>query len=215
MTQRDGTDTWLDAVYRAKDRAALEEAYNRWADTYDADLIKTGYLHQSVIVGLVCRHITRKDAAILDAGVGTGAIGSVLNLMGYNNLSGIDMSDGMLAKARARKCYSDLRNGVLGERLDFVDRSFDAIVSTGTFTEGHAPASALDELVRLLEKDGLMLFTISSAVWEEQGFRTKLESFVKSGVLERVEVTPLYQPMPYSEAEAHVTTRAYVFRKLT
>jgi predicted TPR repeat methyltransferase len=215
MTQRDGTDQWLDAVYRAKDRASLEDAYNRWSESYDADLVKTGYVHQAVIVGLVCRHVQRKDAAILDAGVGTGAIGAVLNLMGYNNLSGIDMSEGMLAKARERKCYSDLRHGVLGEKLDFVDRSFDAIISTGTFTEGHAPASALDELVRLLEKDGLLMFTVSSAVWEEQGFKAKLEGFVKSGSLVRVETTPLYQPMPYSETESHVTTRGYALRKLT
>jgi predicted TPR repeat methyltransferase len=215
MSQQGGTDQWLDAVYRAKDRLALEDTYNRWSETYDADLVKTGYLHQAVIVGLVCRHVPRKDAAILDAGVGTGAIGSILNVMGYNNLSGLDMSEGMLAKARARKCYADLRRAVLGEKLDFVDRSFDAILSTGTFTEGHAPASSLDELVRLLEKDGLLLFTVSSAVWDEQGFRAKLDGFVKQGVLERVDVTSLYQPMPYSEAEAHVTTRGYVFRKLS
>ena len=64
----------------------------------------------------MCR---RGAAAILDAGVGTGAIGNMLSLLGYNNLSGLDMSEGMLAQARARGCYIDLRRGVLGETLDF------------------------------------------------------------------------------------------------
>lgn len=214
MTSRETTDQWIDKVYRASDRDSLKATYDQWAQSYDADMLLTGYLHYAVLMGLVCRHVPRKDAAILDAGVGTGALGSLLNVLGYNNLTGIDMSEGMLAKARDRKCYADLRQAVLGEKLDFVDESFDAIISTGTFTEGHAPASAFDELVRMLETDGVMIFTIAAMVWEEKGFKAKLDGFVRAGVLKQLEVTQPYQPMPYSPAESHVTTRAYVYRKV-
>ena len=214
MASRENTDTWIDKAYRAADRATLTSTYDAWAASYDADMLLTGYLHYAVLTGLICRHVPRKDAAVLDAGVGTGALGSLLNLLGYNNLSGLDMSEGMLAKARDRKCYADLRQAVLGETLDYVDKSFDAIVSTGTFTEGHAPASAFDELVRLLEPGGVMIFTISTLVWVEKGFKDTLDGFVQSGVLKLIEVTPVYQPMPYSPAESHVTTRGYVFRKV-
>jgi predicted TPR repeat methyltransferase len=214
MTSRETTDQWIDKVYRATDRDSLKATYDQWAESYDADMLLTGYLHYAVLMGLVCRHVPRKDAAILDAGVGTGALGALLNVLGYNNLSGLDMSEGMLARATARKCYADLRQAVLGEHLDFVDESFDAIISTGTFTEGHAPALAFDELVRILETDGVMIFTISTMVWEEKGFKGKLDGFVRAGVLKLVEVTQPYQPMPYSSAESHVTTRAYVYRKV-
>jgi predicted TPR repeat methyltransferase len=214
VTSRETTDQWIDKVYRASDRDSLKATYDQWAQSYDADMLLTGYLHYAVLTGLVCRHAPRKDAAILDAGVGTGALGSLLNVLGYNNLSGLDMSAGMLAKARDRKCYADLRQAVLGEKLDFVDESFDAIISTGTFTEGHAPASAFDELVRMLETDGVMIFTIAAMVWEEKGFKAKLDGFVRAGVLKLVDVTQPYQPMPYSPAESHVTTRAYVYRKV-
>jgi SAM-dependent methyltransferase len=214
MTSREKTDAWIDTVYRAKDQAALKASYDTWAASYDADMVLTGYVHFAVLTGLVGRHVARKDAAILDAGVGTGALGSLLNLLGYNNLSGLDMSTGMLAQAAARNCYADLRQAVLGERLDYVDKSFDAIISTGTFTEGHAPASAFDELARLLEPNGVMIFTMAGMVWEEKGFKAKLDTLVKAGVLKAVDVTPAYQPMPYSPAESHVTTRAHVYRKL-
>jgi predicted TPR repeat methyltransferase len=208
------TDEWIDSVYRSSSRAALQSTYDQWAASYDSDMVLTGYVHYPVLTGLVCRYVPRKDATILDAGVGTGALGSLLNLLGYNNLSGIDMSDGMLAKAAERKCYSDLQRAVLGERLDYVDRSFDAIISTGTFTEGHAPATAFDELVRLLETGGVMIFTMAGMVWEEKGFKAKLMELVSSGALKLVEVTQPYQPMPYSPAESHITTRAYVYRKV-
>lgn len=205
------TDKWLEEVFQSKDRVGLEALYDRWADTYDADLHRVGYLHLAVITGLVCRHVQRRDAAILDAGVGTGAIGSLLNLLDYNNLSGIDMSEGMLKKAAVRKVYGDLRKGILGEALDFVDGSFDAIISTGTFTQGHAPASAFDELVRVLEPGGVLIFTMGSMVWDENGFRSKLENLPQ---LKVVETTPLYCPMPFSPAENGLTTRAHVYRKV-
>lgn len=211
---REATDRWLETVYDSTSREALQSLYDRWSETYDVDLHQVGYLHQPVITGLVCRHVPGRSAAILDAGVGTGAIGSLLNLLGYNNLTGVDMSEGMLAKAAVRKVYADLRKGVLGEPLDFVDRSFDAIISTGTFTDGHAPASAFDELVRLLEKGGVLMFTVGTVVWETQGFRNKLDFLVRQGSLALVESTPIYCPMPFSPAESGFTTRAHVYRKL-
>jgi SAM-dependent methyltransferase len=173
----------------------------------------TGYLHWPVIVSLVARHVPRLDAAILDAGVGTGHTGSLLSLIGYNNLHGIDMSEAMLERARARKCYSGLQLGVLGEPLDYVDKSFDCVISTGTFTTGHAPAGAFDELVRVLEPGGHLIFTCGTQVWEENGFRAKLDGLVQAGQVASVSTTPIYRPMPFSETESGFTARAHVYVK--
>lgn len=208
------TDHWLEQVYGAKERSDLNGIYDRWAETYDADLQQVGYLHAPVITGLVALHVPSREAAILDAGVGTGAIGNILSILGYNNLSGIDMSAGMLEKARERDCYVDLRRGVLGEALDFPDGAFDAILSTGTFTNGHAPASAFHELTRILEPGGFLLFTVGTVIWEEQGFRVVLDELVRAKKLVAVEKTPIYRPMPFSPREGDFTTRAHVYRKL-
>lgn len=207
------TDQWMEKVYAAQSDAALRGLYDGWAASYDADMQQVGYLHVPVITGLVARHVPSRAAAILDAGVGTGAIGSILSILGYNNLSGLDMSEGMLAQARTRGCYADLRQGVLGEKLDFPDGAFDGIISTGTFTNGHAPAAAFDELVRILEPGGVLMFTVGTAVWEEQGFLTKLDGFVARKVLHLVEQTPMYRPMPFSPLENGFTARAHVYRK--
>ena len=207
------TDQWLASVYHATDRATLQQTYDQWAATYDADLQQVGYLHPPVIIGLVARFVPRHDATILDAGVGTGAIGQVLSILGYNNLSGIDMSNGMLAAAKARGCYADLRQAVLGEELPFTDGAFDAIISTGTFTQGHAPASGFDELARILEPGGHIMFTVGTMVWEEQGFAAKLAELVARKILVGVDATPIYRPMPHSPLEGSLTTKAHVYRK--
>lgn len=214
MPSKQETDRWIEDVYHVKDRATLEQLYDSWAESYDADLQQVGYLHLPVIAGLVARHVPEKRHAILDAGVGTGAVGEVLALLGYGNLWGVDMSDGMLAKALARGCYSDLRKGVLGDQLNFESDVFDGIVSTGTFTKGHAPASALVELVRILKCGGVLMFTVGVSIWESQGFADVIGQLTSNGTLAMVETTQAYAPMPFSPAERGYLTKAHVYRKL-
>jgi predicted TPR repeat methyltransferase len=213
MPSKQETDRWIEGVYDAPDRNQLEKLYDTWAESYDADLQQVGYLHLPVIAGLVCRHLPDRDGAILDAGVGTGAIGAVLGLLGFQNLTGIDMSEGMLAKARARGCYQDLRKGTLGEPLDFASNQFDGIVSTGTFTKGHAPASALVELVRVLKPSGVLMFTVGVSIWESNGFADVIQRLCQGDAIIEIEVTPEYAPMPFSPAEGDYKTWVRVYRK--
>jgi predicted TPR repeat methyltransferase len=207
------SDAWLAGVYHAKTRSDLVHLYDGWAETYDADMQAIGYVHPAVISGLAGRYIQNKSDAVFDAGVGTGTVGNILAIMGYANLVGVDMSDGMLAKARARNIYTDLRNRVLGEAMDFADGSVAAIVSTGVFTSGHGPASAWDELVRITRKGGHLIFTVGTVVWLESGFEKKFEELCSKGLIEPVETTPVYHPMPFSPTESGFTTRAHVYRR--
>jgi predicted TPR repeat methyltransferase len=209
-----GVEEWLHKVYGAKDRDGLRDLYDQWADHYDADMLETGYLHYAVMAGLVARFVPARDAAILDAGVGTGAFGKVLSILGYSDLHGLDMSEAMLARAAARGVYAGLENGVLGEHISYSDQRFTAIISTGTFTKGHAPASAFVELARILKPDGVLLFTAGTHVWRDAGFEDALLALQHAGVMAPVEVSPIYHPMPHSKTESGFTTRAHVWRKV-
>jgi SAM-dependent methyltransferase len=204
-------DEWLGRVYSALGPQALASSYDAWAATYDLDMLSIGYANPAVAVGLVARHVRAPESRILDAGVGTGILGELLSIIGYRNLAGIDMSEGMLARARGRGVYGDLRNQVLGERLDFDDASFAAVVSFGVFTPGHAPAAAFDELVRITRPGGHLIFTVSTAAWRDGSFERKLRSLEEDGRLRAVESTDEYRPMPLSRTESTFTTRAYVF----
>ena len=208
------SDAWLEGVYHAKTQSDLIALYDGWAETYDADMQGIGYIHPAVIAGLVGRYVSNETDAIFDAGVGTGTVGNILAIMGYRNLIGVDMSDGMLARAKALKIYVDLRNRVLGEPLDFADGSMAAIVSTGVFTTGHGPANAWDELVRMTRRGGHLIFTVGTVVWLEAGFAQNFAELCGKGLIEPVETTPVYHPMPYSPTESGFTTWAHVYRRL-
>lgn len=200
----------LAEVYRSDSQTELSKTYDEWAANYDADMLSLGYAHPAVISGLTSRYVVDFTTPILDAGVGTGTIGTLLNILGYSNLHGLDMSQGMLASAKKRNVYTSLTQATLGETLDFESASFGAIVSTGTFTAGHAPASAFDELSRILKPGGTIIFTVAEPVWVNQGFAEKLASLT---ALKPLWATEPYAPMPFSKTESGLRACARVYQK--
>ena len=206
-------ETRLAQVYGATSASELSKTYDDWAACYDEDMLRTGYAHPAVICGLISRFVGDLAAPILDAGVGTGNVGQLLHTLGYSNLHGFDMSEGMLARARARGIYNGLHRGVLGEALDFNSSSHAAILSTGTFTTGHAPPSAFAELARILHLGGHLIFTVGEALWAEHGFGAALEKLCATGQLRPVWQSAPYHPMPYSSTESHFTTLALVYQR--
>jgi SAM-dependent methyltransferase len=203
----------LAEVYHAASQTDLAKTYDDWAASYDADMLATGYAHPAVICGLTSRYVSDTAAPILDAGVGTGNIGLLLSILGFTNLHGLDMSQGMLAMAKARGIYTSLHQGVLGAALDFPTNRFSCVLSTGTFTTGHAPASGFDELTRILKPEGILIFTVGEPVWKPAGFADKLESLCRAGSLAPVWQSAIYNPMPQSKTESSFEARVYVYQR--
>jgi SAM-dependent methyltransferase len=199
----------LDRVYGASDLADLEAAYDGWAKSYDEDVNQLGYLIRTVSTGYIGRYIP-PDASVLDAGAGTGLIGSYLKPMGYHRLSAIDLSDAMLQRARKRGCYQDCHRMVLGERLSFNDDSFDHGYAVGVFTEGHAPVSAFEELVRVIRPGGYFVFSIRDDVYQERGYKSRIDRLEQQGEWGIVDQSRVFQPYP--EAHPDVRTRVFVYQ---
>ena len=204
----------LEQAYAAKSNAELRAVYDAWAAQYDQDLQAFGYSYPPAIAGLVGRYVREREAPILDAGAGTGIVGEVLSILGYTRLTGIDLSDGMLAIARAKSVYAELKNQTLGERLDFADDSFAAVVSAGVLTTGHAPPSCLDELIRITRPGGHLIFTLSVPVYEEGGFGAKLDALSAAGWWRAIETTPPWCALPLAPSEDSAMARAHVFEVL-
>jgi SAM-dependent methyltransferase len=113
----------------------------------------------------------------------------------------------MLERARERGCYRELRQMMLDEPLDFPDDEFDACVSVGVFTEGHAPASAFDEIARVVRPGGQFLFTIREDVFFEGGFRDRQEELERASVWRLLKQSQRFQPFPQTEPDIF----SYVF----
>lgn len=92
---------------------------------------------------------------VLDAAVGTG-----LNLPAYPagvQVTGIDLSEGMLEEARKKHIAADLTLKVADlENLDFADNSFDAAASGFTLCVVADPVRALQEILRVTKPNALI-----------------------------------------------------------
>lgn len=185
----------LDGVYAAKGRDEVAALYDRWAESYDAEMMAAGYRHPSVCLALLARHLPRGAQPILDAGCGTGLMGQWMATVGYPVVEGLDLSTGMLAVARGKQVYARLHNLALGGDLPFADGAFAGVVSTGVFTTGHVGAEALTELVRICASGGALVMTVKDTVWEA-GFRAAIEAMTAEGRLALLEETPPYVSMP-------------------
>lgn len=196
-------------VYSAKDNQELAERYDQWAGDYDSDLTEDfDYRSPRIAAELFARYVPR-DARILDAGAGTGLVGETLTAMGYANLVAMDMSRGMLEEARKKNAYTELHQMVMGGPLDFPPASFDAVICVGTLTVSHAPASSLDELVRVTRPGGYIAFTLRPDVYERDGFKEKQSQLESAGKWRLAEVTEPFTSMPRGEPDISMQVWVY------
>ena len=195
-------------VYSAKNTEELAAQYDQWAKEYEEDLLPENYTGPEPAVAVLAKYVP-KDARILDAGAGTGLVGQFLHQRDYGNLEAMDLSPGMLEEARKKNVYTALHQGILGEPLAFATDSFDAIISVGTFTLGHAPSSGFDELIRITKPGGYIVFTIRPDYYENSDFKSKQSALEASGKWQLVEQGEPFQNRPEAEPDIYLQVWVY------
>lgn len=192
---QEGHDGHLGAAYDARGNDEVAALYDRWADSYDADMAKVGYRHPAIGLALLCRHLPRGATPVLDAGCGTGLVGEWLGIAGFPDVDGLDVSEGMLAVAAKKGVYRGLHRAALGDALPFADDFFAGVVATGVFTTGHVGPEGLDELVRIARPGGVIVLTVKKTLWDG-GFSARIDALANGGIATRVEETAPYVSMP-------------------
>lgn len=190
-----GHEGHLGAVYDAKGADEVASLYDRWAATYDSEMARAGYRHPSICLALLARYLPRGAGPLLDAGAGTGLIGEWLGIIGYGQVEGLDISEGMLAVARAKGAYKALYRLALGGPLPFADGHFAGVVSAGVFTTGHVGVEGLDELLRITRAGGPVVLTVKTTLWEN-GFKSRVLDLERTGRLALAEENGPYVSMP-------------------
>ncbi|MEM9129185.1 MAG: class I SAM-dependent methyltransferase [Pseudomonadota bacterium] len=150
------------------------------------------------------------DGKVLDAGCGTGLATENLHVLGFRDLVGIDLSNAMLDKAREVGVFSELHGMVMGEPLDFANNTFSGAIVTGVFIEGHAPHSSFDELIRVVEGGGYIVFNVREDIYLHHGFREKMDELESDGHWKLAEKSNPFRPFTISEPQ--VIARIFVYQ---
>jgi len=158
MTENDELDSRIKKLVSATDPEEVKAAYKEWANSYNSDLDEYGYVAPLVSVRMFQEFVTDTTSKILDAGCGTGLIGTLLKENGYNDLTGSDFSQDMLNEASAAGCYSELQIADFGKPLEDSSGTYDAAIAVGVYTK-RFKAHFLSEMIRLLKPGGYFIFT--------------------------------------------------------
>jgi phosphatidylethanolamine/phosphatidyl-N-methylethanolamine N-methyltransferase len=153
------------------DDIAVRAAYRGWAPVYDFSF--------GFIAGpgrrLAVRKLNEAHGHVLEIGVGTG-----LSLPGYRaglEVTGIDLSPDMLAKAAARVERLGLSRKTLlvmdASRLAFADESFDAAAVMYVMTVVPDPAAVMAEMWRVLRPGGMA--AVVNHFSRDRGLRAAVE----------------------------------------
>ncbi|MDE0770452.1 MAG: class I SAM-dependent methyltransferase, partial [Opitutaceae bacterium] len=202
-------ETNVAQAYKAKTLREQQAAYDHWANKYEPDLCAMGYRVPSVISAVFTRFVSENAGSILDAGCGGGIQSESLSLMGYRPIIGIDLSEGMLSVAHSKGIYSELHQMTLGEKLHFDDDTFAGVISAGTITPNHAPASSFNELIRVARPGARIVFSLRDDPAQEPQYPAALQRLSESGLWREMFVTESFFSMPYGEPE--ISHRVHVY----
>lgn len=197
-------------IYERTGSGDAKDVYDGWAEGYDAENAALGFRLPGLAAAFAARHIAEGAGPLLDAGAGTGQVGSALKVLGYDDISGCDISEQMLAVAARRQAYRELKHQVLGERLDYPSDFFAGVLCIGAFGPGHAPPDTLDELIRVARPGAPIIFNFREDTWKAQGFAAKIEALTDAGLWTPVEDRGPFRP--YIIGEPDLLARMFVFR---
>ena len=168
-------------IYKLTSKDKVLKYYDDWTKNaqFNQDMIDWDYTAPVNTVQLIDKYIHDKNIKILDAGCGSGLAGIELKKRGFTNIYGVDFSQSML-NLIPNNIYQTVELIDLNEPLKYNDNNFDVIICVGTFTYGHVKAHALNEFIRVTNKNGYICFTINEGIYTEYKFDKKINELSKN-----------------------------------
>lgn len=137
--------------------------WDRYAECYD--VLNELRPYQRMLDDVSTR-LRDADSPVLDAGCGTGNLIARIKSRFTAALVGIDASQAMLGRARAKHASIPLLCADLGAKLPFENGQFGAVVCVNTFYALKRRAPALREFRRILKPRGALLIVTPKEGYE-------------------------------------------------
>ncbi|MFD0917998.1 class I SAM-dependent DNA methyltransferase [Pseudahrensia aquimaris] len=184
-SQKDPANGHFSRAYSLDSKDATLDHYKKWAADYDREIgEENGYAQPSRVAQALVDQNFDVHSKVFDAGCGSGLSGVALRSIGCDDITGCDFSPEMLNQAEAKSVYTALFEADLNQPLAQIPPNhFAAVVAVGVFSFGHVDPDACDELLRILQPNGLFIIALNEPFWEQGHLRKKLDAMEASGRL--------------------------------
>jgi predicted TPR repeat methyltransferase len=148
----------------------VELVFDNFASSFDVKLAKLEYRAPELVREALAEVAGTPAGSLvaLDAGCGTGLCAPLIEPY-VSHLTGVDLSRGMLARARKRRLYGELVHAELGAYLESQSSRFDLIVSADTLIYFGDLVPAIAAAGRALRPGGLLILSVERATDEAAG----------------------------------------------
>jgi predicted TPR repeat methyltransferase len=145
------------------DDAFVVRMFDRFAENFDQALSALNYSAPGVLTGALSEHIAfgEQRFEILDAGCGTGWSGPLLR-SSARRLVGVDLSAGMLAKARQRAIYDELHEAELVAFMRAHPVEYDVIFASDTLNYFGALEEVMSAAAGALKSAGTLAVSLEA-----------------------------------------------------
>lgn len=145
----------------------VTETFDNFAASFDESLARLKCIAPQLVSDELIR-LTSSDRKIdiLDIGCGTGLCGPIVKPLA-SILVGVDLSPGMLQKARQRDTYDSLHEAELTEFMLKSDVTYDAVICVDTFVYFGKLEEAFVAAESILNAGGHLIFTVERHTRDE------------------------------------------------
>ena len=191
--------------------------FDLWAPTYEQDSLDLGWRapwQSGDLLRPWLRNRTTVFSAVLDAGCGTGMMVDVWRSLNLTNVTGVDLSRGMLDHALQRRFYTRLIHRSLDEPLPFGDESFDVIACIGvlSYILPENRLAVLHEFVRVAREGAIVTFSHVTEYLTQQSWEHHQAKLTKKGAWTPLVRSDELENLPGSTAHGGRTLTHFVYR---
>ena len=166
-----------------------EEHYDLWAKQYEKELLEDyGYCAHIIGSKAFSTNELRKSCNIIDIGCGTGLVGESLKSSGFLNISGLDVSSKMIAIAKKKQIYKEFYQKKIENLEGVILKPFEALICVGSFGLGHIGPESLVLLVKLVEKNSLIIIFMNAEPFNLENYMDYIEDLNKKNLINIVDI---------------------------
>ena len=146
----------------------VRQAFDSFSKSFDEVLTRLNYKAPELVAARTIQVLSGSGSQynILDIGCGTGLCGPLLKPLA-RSLTGVDLSPGMLEKARKRDVYDVLEEGELTAYMQANPGKFDVVTCVDTFVYFGDLSPAFLASNEALSPGGWLFFTVEQHVQDD------------------------------------------------